>query len=102
MRSAREIRFRLAQQIANVLLLVKPPSQPRNARIADLSLPGCLNPEANGLESLAREALAHRFRLMGTTIDTGPAIEWRRDYVNGRVTGTSYFRFIPYLDFDRA
>ena len=102
MRSAREIRFRLAQQIANVLLALKPPSLPRNARLANLSLPGFLYPEEKDLENLACEALAHRFRLMGTTIDTGPAIEWRRDYVNGRVTGTSYFRFIPYLDFERA
>jgi hypothetical protein len=32
----------------------------------------------------------------------GPRIEWRRDWRHGGSTPLSYFRFIPYLDFDRA
>jgi hypothetical protein len=101
LRTAREIRFRLAQQIANVRLLARSPSLPRNARIGELPLP---DPTivANEVETLAERILAHRFPVMGITIETGPEIEWRRDYVNGRVTGTSYFRFVPYLDFEQA
>jgi hypothetical protein len=36
------------------------------------------------------------------TVDTGPAIDWRRDYVHQVSTGTPYFRRSPYLDFSRA
>ncbi len=51
---------------------------------------------------LAHQILAHRFPLLGTVIETGPDIEWRRDYIRGLVTGTSYFRTIPYLDVSLA
>jgi len=36
------------------------------------------------------------------TLDTGPEIDWRRDYLHGITTGTPYFRRSPYLDFSRA
>ena len=52
--------------------------------------------------SLANGILSHRLPLLGTLIDTGPEIEWRRDYVYGKTSGTGYFRFIPYLNFDEV
>ena len=36
------------------------------------------------------------------TIDAGPEIRWRRDYLRGIETGLPYFRRIPYLDTPRA
>ena len=41
-------------------------------------------------------------RSSDSTIETGPAIDWRRDYLHGVSTGTPYFRRSPYLDFSRA
>jgi hypothetical protein len=46
--------------------------------------------------------LDHRFPLLGVIIDTGPVIDWRRDYLHGISTGLDYFRRVPYLDFARA
>jgi hypothetical protein len=51
------------------------------------------------LERLAESVLAHRFPLLGSTIETGPEIHWRRDYVHGHESGLRYFRLMPYLDF---
>jgi len=57
---------------------------------------------ATELEALAEAILAHRFPLMGAVIETGPEIDWRRDYIHGISTGTPYFRCLPYLDFSRV
>ena len=46
--------------------------------------------------------MAHRFPSLGYVLDTGPAIEWRRDYLNNIVTEPKYFRLVPYLDTSRA
>lgn len=54
------------------------------------------------VSAIADQILEHRFPLLGLTIDTGPAIDWRRDYLHGISTGTPYFRRSPYLDFARA
>ncbi len=51
---------------------------------------------------IADEVLAHRFRILGLTIETGPEIRWRRDPLSGIETGLAYFRRIPYLDAPRA
>ncbi len=51
---------------------------------------------------LAEEIRSHRFSIFGTTIDTGPEIQWRRDYTRGIETGLAYFRRIPFLDTARA
>src|SRR5215831_10822526 len=63
-------------------------------------------PPAAAMDSPAPEIadliLQHRFPLLGITIDTGPEIDWRRDYLHGVSTGTPYFRRVPYLDFARA
>ncbi|MDQ6679190.1 MAG: heparinase II/III family protein [Acidobacteriota bacterium] len=110
MRSAREIRFRLAQQIANLRLVAFPPALPRNAEAASLPLPDAGatadflrgTPYAAALQEIGKSILAHRFPIFGLTIETGPQIEWRKDYLHSRITGTGYFRFIPYLDFNIA
>jgi hypothetical protein len=57
---------------------------------------------ARDVEALAQSVMQHRFPLLGFTIETGPEIDWRRDYVHGISTGTPYFRRSPYLDFARA
>jgi hypothetical protein len=54
------------------------------------------------VERIAGQILRHRFPILGVTVDTGPAIDWRRDYLHGVSTGTPYFRRSPYLDFSRA
>ena len=54
------------------------------------------------LLELADSILAHRFPLLSVTIDTGPAIDWRRDYLHGVTSGLEYFRRVPYLDFARV
>ena len=51
---------------------------------------------------VAGDIRRHRFPLLGVTIDTGPEIRWRRDYLRGIETGLDYFRRIPYLDAARA
>lgn len=52
--------------------------------------------------SLADSILAHRFPLLGTVVEFGPEIDWRRDVLHGKATGLAFFRRIPYLDFERA
>ena len=109
-RSAREIRFRLWQQFENLRLLVFPPTLSPNAPVADLPLPGpkpvaaAFRGSAYALEvdRIAKEVVAHRLPLFGFQVDTGPQIKWRKDYISGQVTGTDYFRLIPYLDFSKA
>ncbi len=110
MRSVREIRFRLSQQIANLGLLAFSPRLTRRAKVQDLPLPESASVAATlrgsayaqELLRLAEEILHHRFPVLGITISTGPEIAWRRDYVHGKETGTSYFRFVPYLNFAEA
>ncbi len=113
MRSAREIAVRLRQEAVNVALLLRPPlwkGTPDSFSLPPFSLPhgsvvaAALRGTAFEREILriAAEIRAHRFTLLGTTIDTGADIRWRRDAVNGKETGTDYFRLIPYLDAARA
>jgi hypothetical protein len=51
---------------------------------------------------IAEDILQHRFAILGFSIETGPDIRWRRDYVSGVETEALYFRRIPYLDVARA
>jgi hypothetical protein len=53
-------------------------------------------------DGIAGMLMQHRFPLLGVVIDTGPQIDWRRDYLHGISTGTEYFRRVPYLDFSRV
>ena len=48
------------------------------------------------------KSAATDFASSAATIDTGPEIRWRRDYLRGIETGLDYFRRIPYLDTARA
>ncbi|MBV9759053.1 MAG: alginate lyase family protein [Acidobacteriaceae bacterium] len=111
MRSPREIRFRLRQEIRNLWLLAFPsssykehgawplPALPSGAHIAcKLRGAGFVS---HVLETADR-IVAHRFPLLAFSIETGPLIEWRRDYISQRATGLDYFRLIPYLDASRA
>ena len=100
MRSLAEIRFRLRQELGNLLLLAggggKVDAVPQAANLPVGTA------DAAEIEAIAESILAHRFPLLGLVIETGPEIDWRRDYVHGISTGTPYFRRLPYLDFARV
>ncbi len=104
MRSLREICFRLRQETGNFRLLACPPATPP----APLVSPPPRAPDLVGtafgveLQRLAQSVLEHRFPLFGTTLETGPEIAWRRDYVHGVESGAGYCRFVKYLDFARS
>jgi hypothetical protein len=59
-------------------------------------------PFAREVVEVSEKILRYQFPIFGTEIQTGEAIEWRRDYRNQIVTGLPYFRFIPYLNAARA
>jgi hypothetical protein len=109
-RSRQEILFRLRQELGNLAMLVSPPSGDGRgpARISPLpagaEVANALRatPYAGEVAAVADSVLAHRFPLLGVTIDTGRTIDWRRDYLHGISTGTPYFRRSPYLDFSRV
>jgi hypothetical protein len=96
MRSFQEILFRLRQEIGNLAMLVFPP------RLARVDTPPAGAAADSPAPEIAELILQHRFPLLGVTIDTGPEIDWRRDYLHGVTTGTEYFRRVPYLDFTRV
>lgn len=107
MRSPREIAFRLRQEGGNLFRLIQPPHASSAAKTPLVGLPDPAavasgltgTPYAAKTIGLADKVLAHRFPLLGAEIATGPAIDWRRDYVDGVSSGVDYFRRIPYLDF---
>jgi hypothetical protein len=106
MRTTAEIKFRLRQESANIYLaLAKPRFQ--TTPIPPLPLPDP-KPSAAALRgslfeftilATAQSILAHRFPLLGTTLETGPSIEWRRDYAHNKTSAPKYFRLVPYLNF---
>ncbi len=106
MRSAREIAYRLRQELKNVVLLLRPPTEPGELGPPPTALQDCAaaaaalrdTDYAREICRIAAEIRGHRLPLLGLTIDTGPQIHWRRDYVSGKETGTDYFRRVPYLD----
>jgi hypothetical protein len=109
-RSPREIIFRLRQEAGNLARFAVPPHA-RSAiqpPLTGLPHPAAVarrlagTPYAIEVERLADGILQHRFCLMGYAIETGPVIDWRRDYVSGKSTGPDYFRLVPYLDCARA
>lgn len=109
MRSIAEIAFRTRQETANLFLLAV---QPRFSGF----LPGRLalpdprattdalrgSDYAKSVEAIAETLMVHRIPIVGITIDTGREIQWRRDYVHEKESGTAYFRRIPYLDGGRV
>lgn len=105
----RELSDRLRQEARNLWLFVAPPSLEAITSMAPvLPSPELLRrrhggtPLAAEIARLAAEIRAHRFPLLGLTLDAGPRIHWRRDYLTGRETGLDYLRRIPYLDVARA
>jgi hypothetical protein len=110
LRSPKEILFRMRQEAGDLRLFLAPPA-PALRQDAPLALlPSPLEiakalrgtPYSAEVERLAEQVLLHRFPVLGITLETGPAIEWRRDYASGIATGIDYFRRIPYLDAARA
>jgi len=110
MRSRHEIAFRLKQEVQNLRLLAFPPRFAGQA-ISPLSgLPDAFSVAAqlrttqfaSQVLETADQITGHHFPLLGLHVDTGPAIDWRRDYINRRSTDAQYFRLIPYLDPARA
>jgi Heparinase II/III-like protein/Heparinase II/III N-terminus len=106
MRSIKEITFRVRQEAANLYLWLARPEFTGEAPEV-LALPSHHavvealrgSEYAASVEAIANNLLAHRFPLLGVTIDTGKEIHWRRDYMHGKESGLDYFRRIPYLDF---
>jgi hypothetical protein len=97
MRSAREIGYRLRQELTNLRLFVSPP----NGKVEQRGAAQGFLPDGAGVakrlagtalaaevEQLAREVLNHKFPIFGSLIETGPSIDWRRDYKNGKTNGT--------------
>ena len=107
-RSWQEIRFRATQEIANLSMFLWAPSpgQMTAGPLAVLPNPKTVAAQlqstryAAEVERLAREIMAHRIPLLGLTVDTGPEINWRMDYPNGKASELRYMRRVPYLDFD--
>lgn len=108
----REMRDRLAQEIQNLNLLLAPPTLPEGFDIA-APLPLLPDPEhvaqglrgaefAHSVRQLSAQIRSRRIPLLGITVDTGRDIRWRRDYLSGLETDTSFFRRIPYLDAARV
>ena len=108
MRTPQEIAFRLSQEFTNLRLLARRPQLSRRAKETSPSSvlpdPATVADALRGsayeseIVSLSKSIREHRFPLLGVTIDTGPQIHWRRDYVNGKETNLRYFRRIPYLN----
>ena len=108
LRSPGEIAFRLRQETANYYLYRFPPHPALTAGSLPLPSPAAVaealqgSPYAHEVSRLAKELLAGRLPLLGTSINLSSPIPWRRDPVHGQELGTTYFRSIPYLDFTRA
>jgi hypothetical protein len=108
-RSPREIAFRLRQELVNASRAARTPGfRPQTPLIPARIFPepaACAeltrnSPLAAEIIGVAQNVLAHRFPLFGQTIETGPKIDWRRDYKNEKTSGAAFFRRIPYLNFE--
>ncbi len=110
MRSAQEITYRLRQEGGNLFRLIQPPHASSSVKSPLAGLPDpaivaaalAATPYAAHVVSIAESILRHRFPLMGCEIETGPDIDWRRDYSSGKSSSVDYFRWMPYLDFERV
>ena len=112
MHSPAKIAFRLRQEAANLCLFAFSPAPSIPAPpvpLAGLPDPADVAARLRGsdyageIHSLASLIMAHRFPIFECEVDTGPVIEWTRDYRNGISSAANlYFRRVPYLDFARA
>jgi uncharacterized heparinase superfamily protein len=108
-RSSEEIRFRLKQELWNATASVLRPGLLRHLNRKPGPLAALPNPQRAAqsvppdlralVETAAAQIRAHRFPLLGLTLDTGPDVDWRRDYHHGVSSPLRYFRFVRYLDF---
>ena len=100
-----EIFARAWQELINLILTALPPDPAFDAGFGPrLPFPAGIAPdeEAQQTIDLANQIQRHQFPIFAMTIDIGPDIRWRRDYLRGIETGLSYFRRIPYLDSARS
>ena len=103
MRSYREIKFRLRQELTNLRLLAHPPRLPQALPPPILApLPAILVPDADEIARLAEEIRHHQLPLFDRRLDFSSPIPWRRDAISGLETPKKYFRRIPYLDSKKA
>ena len=110
MRSPREISFRLKQELRNIQLALMPPpcASQATAPLAAFPAPSLVANRlrntgfAADLLQTADQIIEHKFPVLGYVLETGPHIEWRRDYLNNICTEAKYFRRVPYLDTARA
>jgi heparinase II/III-like protein len=111
-RDAAEIRYRLRQEVRNLKLWIRPPCLSDEFE-APTPLPGLPDPGVvcqllrassfdTEISNLAERIRGHNFPILGTTVETGPGIRWRRDYSGTRESGAHYFRLIPYLNQKRT
>ncbi len=106
MRSFSELTFRLRQEVANALLYLSPPNLELQA-VAPLGLLPSPSAVGEALRDtayarewvrLADEILQGRIPVLGSVVDYGSTVAWRRDPQRGIETPQKYFRLIPYLD----
>jgi hypothetical protein len=102
-RSRQEIQFRLRQELGNLAMWVCPPRSSRAPNAGETQVPDLRDtPYTRDLIATADSVLRHHFPILGITIDAGPEIDWRRDYLHKISTSAPYFRRVPYLDFGRV
>jgi hypothetical protein len=111
-RDATEIQYRLRQEIGNLKMWSRPPQLPdrfdASAPLFRLPDPSVIGQRLRGsrfsteISELAKRIRAHNFPILGTVIDTGREIRWRRDYCGMRESDKRYFRLIPYLNLKRS
>jgi hypothetical protein len=103
--------FRARQELVNVVLTALPPAPIFDANFvprlplpdaADVARSLAASEFAQQIIDLADQIQHHQFPILGGTIDAGPDIRWRRDYLRGIETGLVYFRRIRFLDTPRA
>ncbi len=62
----------------------------------------CHTPYETDLVRLADQILLGKIPILGSTVDYGDSIAWRRDPLRGTETPLKYFRRIPFLDLAAA
>jgi hypothetical protein len=109
LRSPRELRFRLHQLAASLMDYALPaPSFDGALKLLPLPEPGIAVSSLRGsryaleIRRLAESILRHDFPIFDQVLNTGPEIDWRRDYHNGVSTPAIWHRRIPFLDFAAA
>lgn len=106
MRSFDEISFRARQEAANFYLYLSKPQfkgeAPQRLDLPEVeTIVAALQNSAfaSSVISTADQIIRHKFPILGVTLDTGEAIQWRRDYIHERDSAADYFRRVPYLEF---